>query len=188
MQGIELRIAHPDPVTGEGEIQARGASVMRGYYNEPDLTREAFTEDGWFRTGDLGVFDADGHLYIKGRLKNLIVSPSGENIYPEEIEHVINNFEYVVESLVMEYKGKLVALVHLNYEELEQRFSHLREEARQFVRGKVEEILRDLHVRANTRLNRFSQLHAVREQELPFEKTATQKIKRFLYASHPAAE
>lgn len=188
MQGIELRIAQPDPVTGEGEIQARGASVMRGYYNEPDLTRDAFTEDGWFRTGDLGVFDADGHLYIKGRLKNLIVSPSGENIYPEEIEHVINNFEYVVESLVMEYKGKLVALVHLNYEELEQRFSHLREEARQFVRGKVEEILRDLQVRANTRLNRFSQLHAVREQELPFEKTATQKIKRFLYASRPVAE
>src|SRR5690606_2892182 len=118
MEGVDLRIADADPLTGEGEIQARGPSVMRGYYNEPELTREAFTEDGWFRTGDLGVFDADGHLSIKGRLKNMIVGSAGENIYPEEIESVINTHRYVLESLVLQSKGRLVAKVHLNYEEI----------------------------------------------------------------------
>ena len=183
MEGVELRIADADSVTGEGEIQARGESIMRGYYNEPELTREAFTDDGWFRTGDLGMFDTDGHLYIKGRLKNLILGAGGENIYPEEIENVINTCDYVVESLVVEKKGRLVALVHLNYEELEEQLTHLRDEAMQFVQKKVEETLRDIHLRVNTRLNRFSQIHAVQEQRNPFEKTATQKIKRYLYAS-----
>lgn len=183
MKGVELRIANADPASGEGEIQARGPSVMRGYYNEADLTREAFTEDGWFRTGDLGSFDADGHLYIKGRLKNLIVSSSGENIYPEEIESVINTHRYVLESLVMEKKGRLVALVHLNYEEIEEHFAHLKEEAVQFVQQKVEETLDELHRYVNGRVNRFSQINAVVEQRYPFEKTATQKIKRFMYLS-----
>jgi long-chain acyl-CoA synthetase len=181
MEGVELRIADADIATGEGEIQARSLSVMRGYYNEPELTHEAFTADGWFRTGDLGVFDADGHLYIKGRLKNLIIGAGGENIYPEEIEHVINNCDYVLESLVLEKKGRLVALVHLNYEELEAQLAHLRDEAVQFVQKKVEETLREIHLLVNSRLNRFSQLSAVHEQRSPFEKTATQKIKRFLY-------
>lgn len=183
MDGVELRIADPDPQTGEGEIQARSASVMRGYYNEPELTRAVFTDDGWLRTGDLGVFDADGHLSIKGRLKNMIVSASGENIYPEEIESVINSFRFVLESLVMEKKGKLIAFVHLNYEEIEQHFAHLKEEAMHYVEQKAGEILRDLHVYVNANVSRFSQLAAVHEQRLPFEKTATQKIKRFLYLS-----
>lgn len=183
MDGVELRIANADPQSGEGEIQARSASVMRGYYNEPELTREAFTEDGWFRTGDLGVFDADGHLSIKGRLKNMIVGSSGENIYPEEIESVINTHRYVLESLVMEKKGRLVAFVHLNYEEIEQHFAHLKEEALQYVEQKATEILRDLHAYVNANVNRFSQLAAVHEQRIPFEKTATQKIKRYLYIS-----
>lgn len=181
MEGIELRIADADPLTGEGEIQARGASVMRGYYNEPKLTAEAFTGDGWFRTGDLGSFDADGHLYIKGRLKNLIITPSGENIYPEEIESVINTHRYVLESLVMEQKGRLVAMVHLNYEEIEAHFAHLKEEALHFVQQKVDETLKELHAYVNERVNRFSQVYAVIEQRNPFEKTATQKIKRFVY-------
>ncbi len=181
MEGVELRIADADPHTGEGEIQARSASVMRGYYNEPELTREAFTDDGWFRTGDLGAFDADGHLSIKGRLKNMIVGSSGENIYPEEIESVINTHRYVLESLVMEKKGRLVAFVHLNYEEIEQHFAHLKEEAMHYVEQKANEILRDLHTYVNANVNRFSQLAAVHEQRNPFEKTATQKIKRYLY-------
>jgi long-chain acyl-CoA synthetase len=183
MEGVELRIADADPSTGEGEIQARSASVMRGYYNEPDLTREAFTEDGWFRTGDLGSFDADGYLSIKGRLKNLIVSSSGENIYPEEIESVINTYRYVLESLVMEQKGKLIALVHLNYEEIEAHFEHFKEEAIHFVQKKVEDTLNELRPYVNERVNRFSQLYTVVEQRYPFEKTATQKIKRFMYHS-----
>ncbi|MCB2205901.1 AMP-binding protein [bacterium] len=183
MQGIELRIADADSQSGEGEIQARGASVMRGYYNEPELSRETLTDDGWFRTGDLGCFDEDGHLYIKGRLKNLIVSSSGENIYPEEIESVINRHRYVLESLVMEQKGKLVALVHLNYEEIEEHFAHMKEEAVQYVQKKVEETLDELKGYVNTQVNRFSQLATVIEQRIPFEKTPTQKIKRFLYIS-----
>ncbi|MBE0644260.1 MAG: AMP-binding protein [Bacteroidetes bacterium] len=183
MEGVELRIANADPHTGEGEIQARSASVMRGYYNEPELTREAFTEDGWFRTGDLGAFDEDGHLSIKGRLKNMIVGSSGENIYPEEIESVINTQRYVLESLVMEKKGRLVAFVHLNYEEIEQHFAHLKEEALQYVEQKANEILHELHAYVNANVNRFSQLAAVHEQRMPFEKTATQKIKRYLYLS-----
>jgi len=183
MEGLELRIAEQDNETGQGEIQARGPSVMRGYYNEPELTRDTFTEDGWFRTGDLGSFDEDGHLYIKGRLKNMIVSSAGENIYPEEIESVINTHRYVLESLVMETKGKLVAHVHLNYEEIEAHFAHLKEEAMHFVQEKVEEILQEVHKSVNTSVNRFSQLYAVVEQRNPFEKTATQKIKRFMHQS-----
>lgn len=181
MEGVELRIADADPLTGEGEIQARSDSVMRGYYNEPELTREAFTDDGWFRTGDLGSFDADGHLYIKGRLKNMIVGASGENIYPEEIESVINTHRYVLESLVTESKGRLVAMVHLNYEEIEAQFAHLKDEAMQYVQQRVEEILHELHTYVNANVNRFSQLAAVIEQRAPFEKTATQKIKRFMH-------
>lgn len=183
MQGMDLRIADADPLTGEGEIQAHGPSVMRGYYNEPELTREAFTDDGWFRTGDLGSFDSDGHLYIKGRLKNMIVGSSGENIYPEEIESVINTHRYVLESLVMQSKGRLVAMVHLNYEEIEAQFAHLKEEAIHYVQRRVEEILRELHSHVNANVNRFSQLAAVIEQRSPFEKTATQKIKRFMHLS-----
>lgn len=182
MEGLELRIADEDADTGQGEIQARGPSIMRGYYNEPELTRETFTEDGWFRTGDLGSFDDDGHLYIKGRLKNMIVGSAGENIYPEEIESVINTHRYVLESLVMETKGRLVAHVHLNYEEIEAHFAHLKEEAMLYVQAKVDETLQELQKYVNTRVNRFSQLYAVVEQRNPFEKTATQKIKRFMYS------
>lgn len=181
MKGMDLRIADADPLTGEGEIQAHGPSVMRGYYNEPELTHEAFTADGWFRTGDLGSFDSDGHLYIKGRLKNMIVGSSGENIYPEEIESVINTHRYVLESLVLQSKGRLVAMVHLNYEEIEAQFAHLKDEAMQYVQRRVEEILHELHAHVNANVNRFSQLAAVIEQRSPFEKTATQKIKRFMH-------
>ncbi|MFA6233937.1 MAG: long-chain fatty acid--CoA ligase, partial [Bacteroidota bacterium] len=118
-----------------------------------------------------------------GRLKNMIVGSGGENIYPEEIESVINTHRYVLESLVMEKKGRLVAFVHLNYEEIEEHFAHLKEEAIQYVEQKAGEILRDLHAYVNANVNRFSQLAAVHEQRMPFEKTATQKIKRYLYLS-----
>jgi len=99
---------------------------MKGYYKEPEKTKEVLTPDGWFKTGDLGVFDENKNLFIKGRLKNMIVGASGENIYPEEIESVINNFRFVVESLVVEQKGKLVALVHINREELEKKYQSLK--------------------------------------------------------------
>ncbi len=181
MQGVKLRIANADPHTGEGEIQAKGDNVMKGYYKEPEITKEVFTEDGWFKTGDLGKFDKFGFLYIKGRIKNMIVGASGENIYPEEIESVINRMEYVLESLVVQQKGRLVAMVHLNMEEIEQRFKQLKEEAVQKVHTKVDDILDEIHKKVNEEVNKFSRIQSIVLQPVPFEKTPTQKIKRFLY-------
>lgn len=181
VEGVEMKIHDPDPLTGEGEIWAKGSNVMKGYYKEPALTEQVLTPDGWFKTGDLGVFDRDQKLYIKGRLKNIIVGSSGENIYPEEIESVINNFRHVVESIVIQKKGKLVALVHINREEIEEAYHHLREEVSQFVEKKTEEILQELKIYVNARVNKFSQLHSIVLQQDPFQKTATKKIKRFLY-------
>jgi long-chain acyl-CoA synthetase len=154
---------------------------MKGYYKEPELTKEAFSEDGWFKTGDLGVFDKDNFLYIKGRLKNMIVGNNGENIYPEEIESVINNFKNVVESLVVEKKGKLVAMVHINKEDIEKRYHQFKEGFTLMVEKKVEEWRNELHDYINSRVNRFSKVQKVEVHSTPFEKTATQKIKRFLY-------
>jgi long-chain acyl-CoA synthetase len=181
IEGIELIINNPDRKTGEGEIWVKGPNVMKGYYREPELTREILSDDGWFRTGDLGKFDNDGNLYIKGRLKNMIVGASGENIYPEEIESVINNFRFVTESLVIQQKGKLVAYVHLNIEEMEKKYQHLKEDvARQF-EMKKEELLLELKVYVNSKVSKFSQITSVVLQPVPFQKTATLKIKRFLY-------
>ena len=181
IEGIEMKINDPDTITGEGEIWAKGPNVMKGYYKEPAITEQVLTPDGWFKTGDLGVFDRDRKLYIKGRLKNVIVGSSGENIYPEEIESVINNFRHVIESIVIQKKGKLVALVHINREEIEEAYQHLREEVSQFVEKRTEEILLELKIYVNTRVNKFSQLHNIVLQQDPFQKTATKKIKRFLY-------
>lgn len=181
MSGVELRIAEPDVLTGLGEIQAKGQNVMLGYYKEPEITQSVFTSDGWLKTGDLGCFDKEGNLYIKGRMKNLIVGASGENIYPEEIESLINRMEYVLESLVVQQKGRLVALVHLNMEELEKKYQNLKSEAVIYLNDKTEEILKDIQRKVNDELNKFSQIHRVVLQPNPFEKTPTQKIKRFLY-------
>lgn len=182
IEGVELRIADPDPVTGEGEIQAKGPNVMKGYYKAPELTREVFTEDGWFKTGDRGWLDKDNFLYIKGRIKTMIVGASGENIYPEDIESVINKMKYVLESLVIEKKGKLVAMIHLNMEEIENQYQHLKMEAKNYINEKTEEILREIHKKVNTEVNKFSKIQQVILQPNPFEKTPTKKIKRFLYA------
>ena len=111
---VEVRLQNVDPKTGEGEIIAKGDNVMLGYYKDPERTREAITDDGWFRTHDLASVDSKGRYYIKGRLGNMILGPSGENIYPEEIEQVINQVRGVSDSLVMERDGKLVALVRFD--------------------------------------------------------------------------
>jgi long-chain acyl-CoA synthetase len=182
IEDIELKINNPDKMTGEGEIWARGPNVMLGYYKEPELTSEILTPDGWLKTGDLGVFDRDGYLYIKGRLKNMIVLSGGENIYPEEIESVINNFRHVSDSLVLEQKGKLVALVHFNREEIEEHYSHMRQEFLNFVEMRIEELKAELQEYVNRRVNRFSQVQVVLVQTVPFEKTPTLKIKRYLYS------
>jgi long-chain acyl-CoA synthetase len=177
IEEVELKINEPDKNTGEGEIWARGPNVMKGYYREPEMTEEVLTPDGWFKTGDLGVFDENNNLYIKGRLKNMIVGSSGENIYPEEIESVINNFRYVVESLVVEQKGKLVALVHVNAEELEKKYQTFKED----MEVKKDEFLKEVKEYVNSHVNKFSKIQKVIFHPDPFQKTATLKIKRFLY-------
>ena len=181
INGIELIINNPDKKTGEGEIWARGPNIMKGYYKEPEMTSGVLTPDGWFKTGDLGILDARNNLFIKGRLKNMIVGASGENIYPEEIESVINNFRFVAESLVIQQKGKLVALVHLNMEELEKKYQHLKHEMEEKYEEKKEELLIEIKEYVNTHVNKFSRINKVILQPVPFQKTATLKIKRFLY-------
>jgi long-chain acyl-CoA synthetase len=181
IEGIELIINNPDKKTGEGEIWAKGPNVMKGYYKEPDMTKEVLTPDGWFKTGDLGTLDRNNNLYIKGRLKNMIVGASGENIYPEEIESIINNFRFVVDSLVVQQKGKLVALVQINMEELEKKYQLLKQDMTRQVEDKVDEVLNELQEYVNSQVNKFSQIQKVVLQQVPFQKTATMKIKRFMY-------
>ena len=182
IEGIELIIHNPDKITGEGEIWAKGPNVMQGYYKEPGLTEEILTTDGWLKTGDLGVFDADGYLFIKGRIRNMIVRSGGENIFPEEIESVINNFRHVADSLVLDQKGKLVTLVHFNSEEIKVQHRHLKEENVDYIEHEIEKLRIELQTYVNHRVNKFSQIQDVIVMPQPFEKTATQKIKRYLYA------
>ena len=177
----EMIIHNPNPETGEGEIWYRGDNLMLGYYKNEEITKEVLTDDGWFKTGDLGSFDKDGILTHKGRLKSMIVGPSGENIYPEEIESLINKFEYVEESIVIEDKGALVALVHFNMEELEQRLKEMTSDASVKIEDKVAELKADLLEYINSKVNKSSKLQDIIDYVEPFKKTATNKIKRYLY-------
>jgi long-chain acyl-CoA synthetase len=179
--GVELKIVKADDRSILGEIWAKGPNIMKGYYKEPKMTSEIITPDGWLKTGDLGTFDSKKNLYIKGRVKSMIVRSNGENVYPEDIESVINNFRHVVESLVIEKKGKLVALVHFNHEEIELRYQYLKNEVSNYVDEKTEELRQELQDYVNSRVNKFSQVQLIVAQPDPFQKTATQKIKRFMY-------
>lgn len=181
INGVTIRIDDPNPQTGEGEIVCSGPNVMVGYFKDEEQTKAAFTNDGWFRTGDLGILDKKGFLYIKGRLKNMILGPSGENIYPEEIESIINEHSLVVESLVVEKKGKLVAMVHFNYDELEKQLHLMKEDAMRTLHEKIEKMKKELQEYVNARVNKFSKISVVVEQKVQFEKTPTHKIKRYLY-------
>ncbi|WP_045218046.1 AMP-binding protein [Desulfonatronum thioautotrophicum] len=195
LNGVEIRIAVQQdsdqaPHVGRtqdgggvvGEIQVRGPNVMQGYYQEPELTAEVFTEDGWLRTGDLGTLDKDGYLFIRGRLKNLILGPSGENIYPEEVENVLNEQKYVMESLAFELDGKVAARVFLDYDRLDEEVSWRKMsefEARKYVTT----LLETIRTRANAELASFARINKIIEQTEAFEKTPTHKIKRYLYTS-----
>lgn len=179
--GTEMRIGDPDPQSGVGEVQVRGSHVMKGYYRDDESTRSAFTDDGWFRTGDLGVLDPEGNLYIKGRKKNIILGPSGENIYPEAIESVINRSDMVLESLVFEEQGKITARVVLDYEKFDRQFSADRL-SELSVQTRIREFLESLRQQVNDQMPSFSRVSRFIEQREPFEKTPTQKIKRYLYA------
>lgn len=180
LRGVEIKIDSPNPETGIGEILIKGPNVMQGYYKAPEITSEVLTEDGWLHTGDLGKMDKDSYVYIKGRLKNVIIGPSGENIYPEEVESIINQYDYVLESLVYSVDRKLAARVYLNYEKLEDDFG-LNKVPDSQVASKIKELLDELKNTVNSQVSAFSKLSRVIEQTEPFEKTPTQKIKRYLY-------
>ncbi|MDP3147910.1 MAG: AMP-binding protein [Ignavibacteria bacterium] len=178
--GAELKIDSPDPKTGEGEILVRGVMVMKGYYKDPEKTKEVISSDGWFRTGDLGCIDKDGYLFIKGRLKNMILGASGENIYPEAIESIVNRSEFVLESIVFKQNGQLAARVFLDYEKIDSHFETQKKsesEQRKVIAG----VLDQLKEEVNNNVSSFAKISKMIEQVNPFEKTPTQKIKRYLY-------
>lgn len=179
---VDVKLKDTDPETGEGEIVVKGNNVMLGYYKDPDRTAGVFTDDGWFRTGDLASQDERGRFSIRGRLGTVIIGPSGENIYPEEIEHLINDIEGVDESLVVNDDGKLVALVQLKGNVLD--WDHEGEEQ---LLEKVQQAKEAILRAVNKQVSRFSQISRVEVQKEPFSKTATQKIRRFLYKNPSAS-
>jgi len=176
--GVRVKIVHPDPVTGIGEIYGQGPNIMQGYYNDPDATAETITADGWLATGDLGLIDDSGNLHIRGRSKNVIVMSNGENVYPETIEHKINVNPWVVESLVMENNGRLDAWVYPDYEFIDAAtVGQGRSQRHAFIEG----LLAELRTKINEQVSPASRLSRVLERQEPFIKTATHKIKRYLY-------
>ena len=178
LHGIEARLEHVNEL-GEGELVVKSPCTMQGYYKSPELTAEVFTHDQWFRTRDLAAFDADGYLYIKGRLGNMIVGPNGENIYPEDIESVLNSHFLVTDSIVRQENGKLIALVHYDQEQLKKRFHELRHDRASAMFDIRDEILRYV----NAKVNKASKISAIIEQKEEFEKTPSLKIKRYLYTA-----
>ena len=181
---VKLKLHNVNPETGEGEVVAKGPNVMLGYYKDPKRTKSVFTEDGWFRTNDIAVQDEKGRFYIKGRNNNMILGPSGENIYPEEIENVINNVEGVSESIVVERGGKLVALVQPveNYIQWDNESEDKLYEKLDSWKAKVLKV-------TNKNVSKASQVSSVEVMKESFEKTATQKIRRFKYKdSAPTVE
>lgn len=202
LEGVELRVLHPDPQTGVGEVVARGPNVMKGYYRDYKLTEAAFTTSrdscgpGWFKTGDLGILENRRGLpwlSLKGRSKNMILGPSGENIYPEDIEFVLNQHPLVAESLVVEgEKGGLVALVKLAENAVANTATAVGSKLGQAVQDvkedflyRREELLSEIKFYVNKRVGKNARIGSVRPVE-DFEKTASQKIKRYLYNLRPA--
>ena len=169
VDSVEVRIDSENPYTKVGEIQAKGISLMSGYYKNEEATAAAFTEDGWMRTGDLGLLDKKGNIYIKGRSKNMILSANGQNIYPEEIEAVVNNQPYVVESVVINRGAKIVALVYLD------------KDAMKAAEADVEMYKVALMHEVNKSMPVYSKVNLVEVMEQPFEKTPKMSIKRFMY-------
>lgn len=173
---VEVKLHNVDPATGEGEIICRGDNVMLGYYKDPERTAQVIDDDGWFHTNDVAVEDKYGNFHIKGRLNNTILGPSGENIYPEEIEQVINNEEGVSESLVMERDGKLVALVKFEDNVLDWNLAG-EDKFYETLEARQKALMQSI----NKLLGKNSQVSEVDAMKEPFEKSATQKIRRFLY-------
>ena len=169
VDSVEVRIDSEDPRNKVGEIQARGNSIMSGYFKNEEATAAAFTEDGWMRTGDLGIIDAAGNIFIRGRSKNMILSANGQNIYPEEIEAVINNQDYIIESVVVDRGASLVALVYVDGDKLTADGLNL-DEQMALMRATV-----------NAEMPAYSKISKVEVMDQPFEKTPKMSIKRFMY-------
>ena len=169
VDSVEVRIDSEDPYNKVGEIQAKGISLMSGYYKNEEATAAAFTEDGWMRTGDLGLLDKKGNIFIKGRSKNMILSANGQNIYPEEIEAVVNNQPYVIESVVINRGSKLVALIYMD------------SEAFKASGADIELYKQELILEVNRSMPTYSRLNLVEVKSEPFEKTPKMSIKRFMY-------
>ncbi|MGK7397919.1 MAG: AMP-binding protein [Candidatus Cyclobacteriaceae bacterium M3_2C_046] len=169
---LEIRIDSANPVREPGEILIKGENVMMGYYKNEEATTETLEKDGWLHTGDLGLLDEDGFIFIKGRSKNMILGPSGQNIYPEEIEGVLNNLPYVQESLILENQGKLIALVFPDLQ-----WADADKVPEKDLQAKMDQNLKNL----NAELPSYSKISAIKLYPEEFEKTPTKKIKRFLY-------
>lgn len=169
---MEVRIDSENPLETVGEIQVKGENVMLGYYHNEKATKEAFTEDGWLKTGDLGVIDKNNFIYIRGRSKNMILGPSGQNIYPEEIEAKIMNQMYVAECVVTERNNKLVALVYPDFEVLK---------ADSIEESELTEIMKENQKKVNTELPKYEQISTFELVNEEFEKTPKKNIKRFKY-------
>ena len=169
---MEIRIDSEDPENVPGEVLVKGMNVFLGYYKNEEATEAAFTKDGWFRTGDMGVMDKDGYLYLKGRSKCMILGPSGQNIYPEEIESVLNNMPYVVDSLVIEDKGALTALIYPDFHQGE--LDGMSDEA---LKKHLEASLAE----ANQELPNYARIKTIEILPEDFERTPKRSIKRYLY-------
>ena len=169
---MEMRIDSSDPVNVPGEIQIKGANVFLGYYKNEDATKEVFTDDGWFRTGDMGVIDEDGCLFIKGRTKCMILGPSGQNIYPEEVETVVNSQPYVVDSLVIEDNGGLTALIYPDFA-AGARDGMSQDAFVKYMEGTLTEL--------NKELPNYAKLKKIEVMSEDFERTPKKSIKRYLY-------
>jgi len=168
----EIRIDSEDPENIPGEVQVRGANVFLGYYKNEEATANSFTEDGWFRTGDMGVMDDEGYLYLRGRSKCMILGPSGQNIYPEELEAVINNLTYVVDSLVVEEDGGLTALIYPDYHQ---------GELDGMSRAQLEKRLTDAMPEVNREIPNYAKIKKFEFMPEDFERTPKRSIKRYLY-------
>jgi len=171
---LEAKIMEPNPVTGVGEICVRGENVMQGYFKNPEATSLILDQDGWLYTGDLGTIDEEGNVYIRGRNKTMILSASGQNIYPEEIEAKLNNMPFVMESLVIESNKKLIALVCPDYEALD--FEHIEQ-------NQLDNLMEENKKLLNSMVASYESVSKIQLYPHEFEKTPKKSIKRYLYAS-----
>jgi long-chain acyl-CoA synthetase len=176
LKGImQVRIDSSDPYHEVGEIQVCGENVMKGYYRNEEASGNAFTADGWLKTGDLGTIDGNNRIYIRGRSKTMILGSNGQNIYPEEIESKLNNLPFVMESVVLEKDGKLVGLVYPDYEAVDSTgLSH----------GDLSAIMEQNRLELNKQLAYYEAVSSLRLYPTEFEKTPKKSIKRYLYSNY----